>query len=149
MKLPDTVRRTFSAKKAIEYDLPLPCVCQNTPSSPKIGMRPLDDLQRARFRFCKVCWRSRLRRHWGKPLRLIGARSALQRQLDHAMLQPLVRRELALQLFLPPHRCHRLVHPQHLMVARHHLARRPGLAGVEQDEVLDDVQQPLLAPACR
>jgi len=30
-------RRTFSAKNAIEYDLPLPCVCQKTPSLPRSG----------------------------------------------------------------------------------------------------------------
>ena len=30
------------------------------------------------------------------------------------------------------------------MVARHHLAGRPGLALVEQDEVLDDVEQPVV-----
>lgn len=30
-------RRTFSTKNSIEYDFPLPCVCQNTPSRPNSG----------------------------------------------------------------------------------------------------------------
>ena len=66
------------------------------------------------------------------------------RQFDHAIGQPFLRRKLSLQLLLPPDRRHRVVHAQHLMIAGHHLARRAGLAGVEQDEVLHDVQQPVM-----
>ena len=49
-----------------------------------------------------------------------------------------------LQRLLPRDRGHGAVHAQHLMVARHHLARGAGLALVEQDEVLDDVEQPVM-----
>ena len=47
---------------------------------------------------------------------------------------------------IPPvgHRPHGAVDAEHLMVARHHLARGAGLALVEQDEVLDDVEQPVM-----
>ena len=57
VNLPGTLRRTFSAKNAIEYDLPLPCVCQNTPSWPRSGCarstmfdRPFGDEGRQRRR---------------------------------------------------------------------------------------------------
>ena len=65
-------------------------------------------------------------------------------QLDHAVLEPLTWRKLALDGLLPNHRRHRLVDTQQLVVARHHLAHRAGLAGVEQDEVFHDVQQAVL-----
>ena len=104
-------------------------------------MRPLDDVHRAfgdegeappRPLVCAAAAAS------------VGARRAFQRQLDDAMPQALLRRELALQLLLPHDRCHGAVDAEHLVVARHDLARGAGLALVEQDEVLDDVEQPVL-----
>ena len=74
----------------------------------------------------------------------VGDGALLQRQLDDAMLKPPLERKLALQIFLPCDGGHGAVDAEHLMVARDHLARRAGLAFVEQDEVLDDVQQPVM-----
>ena len=78
-----------------------------------------------------------------EPL-LVGDRAPLQRQFDDAMLQPLLRRELALQLLLPRDRRHGVVDAEHLVIARDDLARRARLAVVEQDEVLDEVEQPVM-----
>ena len=68
----------------------------------------------------------------------------MQRQFNDTMLEPLLWRELQLQLLLPRHRRHRLVDPHHLVVACDHLPRRARLALIEQDEILDDVQQPIV-----
>ncbi len=76
-------------------------------------------------------------------------RAPLQRQLDHPMREPPLRRELPLQLLLMLDRGHRAVDAEHLMVPRHHLPRGAGLALVEQDEVLDDDRAAGHAPACR
>ena len=119
------------------------------PQAPKIGVRPLDDLQGAGFSLgitlAEVARRQGLSRSEVADHRLIDCTlRARQRQLDKAMLEPLARRKPALDLLLPNHRRDSLIHTQHLMVARHHLAHCPGFAGVEQDEVLDDVQQTVL-----
>ena len=59
-------------------------------------------------------------------------------------LQAPVHRKLPLQILLFPHGIHGPVHTEHLMVAGDDLSRRPGLALVKQDEVLDDVEQPIV-----
>ena len=60
------------------------------------------------------------------------------------MPQALLRRELLFQRFLPRHRRHHPVDAQYLVVPRNHLARGPRLALIEQEEVLDNVQQPIV-----
>ena len=70
--------------------------------------------------------------------------AGLERQFDEAVPEALLRRELQLQRLLLRHRCHRLVDPQHLVVPRDHLPRRARLTLIEQDEVLDDVEQPVV-----
>ena len=72
------------------------------------------------------------------------ARAGFERQLDEAMRQAPLRRQLLLQLFLPRHGRQRPVDAQHLVVPRNDLPRGARLARVEQDEVLDQVQQPIV-----
>ena len=74
----------------------------------------------------------------------LGRCAQLQRQFNDPVREAPLRRKLQLQLLLPHHRRHRPVDSQHLVVARDHLPRRAGLALIEQDEVLDDVQQPVV-----
>jgi len=58
--------------------------------------------------------------------------------------QPLARWQPTLDRLLVRDRRHRPVDPEDLLVAREHLAHRPGLARVEEDEVLHDVEQAIL-----
>ncbi len=51
---------------------------------------------------------------------------------------------LPLQFLLPYHRRHGAVDAEHLVVSRHDLPCAAGPAVVEQEEVLDQIQQPLL-----
>ena len=111
----------------------------------QIGMRSLNNLQGPRF------WGRQIGRGrgfcspWVGRHRLIGRQlNTRHGQLNHAMPEPLTGGKLALERFLPDHCRHRLVHTQQLMVARHHLAHRAGLAGIEQNKILHNVQQPVL-----
>ncbi len=79
----------------------------------------------------------------GTPL-LVSDGALFQRQFDDAMLKPLLGRELALQFFLMGHGGDGTVDAEHLMVPRHHLAGLARLAFIEQDEVLDHVEQPVM-----
>ena len=120
--------------------MPLPWVCQNTPSRPRSGICPLDDID---WPPDDVGWR----RRFGDLQQLregfrMGTR--FERQLNDAMRQAPLRRELSLQLLLARHGSHRPVDPQNLMVSRDDLAGGARLAIVEQDEVLHDVQQPVV-----
>jgi hypothetical protein len=68
-----------------------------------------------------------------------------QRGHRHAVFeQAFVWRELSLQFLLPQDRSDGIVHPEHLVVPRQHLARAARPAVVEDDEVLHEVEQPLL-----
>lgn len=48
-----------------------------------------------------------------------------------------------LQFFLSDDGTHRIVHAQHLLIPSHDLARAAGSAVVEQDEVFNQIKQPL------
>ena len=60
------------------------------------------------------------------------------------MLETLLRWEFQFQRFLPRHRHHCPVDAQYLVVPRNYLPCRACFALVEQDEVLDNVQQPIV-----
>ena len=46
VQLPVTFRSTFCEKNAIEKLLPLPCVCQNTPSRPWFSLNRFQSIDR-------------------------------------------------------------------------------------------------------
>ena len=103
-------------------------------------MRPLHQRQlvvfRAHWRCGRMAYARVRRRRFGDLQQL---------RLRHPILdQPLCRRELPLQLLLPHDRRDGAVDAEHLVVARHDLARAAGPAVVEQDEVLDQIEQPVL-----
>ena len=65
----------------------------------------------------------------------------LDGDLDHAPSQAFFGRELALQLLLTQDRLHRVVDAEHLMIARDDFAGSAGLAVIEEDEILDQIEQ--------
>ena len=71
----------------------------------------------------------------------VGVGQFRRGQLHDAVFEPQLRWELLFQTLLPPHGGHRVVDAQHLMVPRDNFACLAGLAGVEEDEVLHEVQQ--------
>ena len=103
-------------------------------------MRPLDNVdwppdtvgRRRRFGGHRQC---RQIRH---------GRSRFKWQLHDAMSQAPLGRKLLFQFFLSRHGRHRPVDTQYLVVSRDDFPRGTRLALVEQDEVLDDVQQPVV-----
>ena len=140
VKLPGTTRRTFSAKNAIEYDLPLPCVCQKTPSRPRSGCARFDQRQLVvlgdLWRPDAAIGRS-LRRPLGSHAQLrlghCGMRSAA-RSGGNCRFNSSWRRTEATALFTP----------STWWLRATILRVPPGPAVVEQDEVLDQIEQPLL-----
>ena len=74
----------------------------------------------------------------------VAVHGLLLREFNHSIGEPLLRRKLSLQFLLPPDGSHRVVHAKHLVIARQDLARCSRLAGVEQDEVLHEVEQPVM-----
>ena len=96
-------------------------------------MGPLNDLQVLRYRLC--CYG--INRQW-----LVGRKiSARSRHFIHPMSESCPHWKLPLERLLPHHCRHRLVHAQQLVVARHHFAHGPDLAGIEQNKVFNNVQQ--------
>ena len=65
-------------------------------------------------------------------------------QFHDAMPQAPLRRELQFQFFLVRHRRHRPIDAQYLVVSRNDFPCGTRLALVEQDEVFDNVQQPIV-----
>ena len=102
-------------------------------------MRPLDDVDRPLGNVGRG-WLGDLPQ--GRQIRRGRTRS--DRQLHDAMAQAPPRREFELQLLLSRHRRHCPVDAEHLVVSRNDLPRGARLALVEQDEVLDDVEQPIV-----
>src|SRR4051812_24213084 len=64
--------------------------------------------------------------------------------LRDSVLQALLWRELPLERLLSDHRFNCEIDPDDLLVAGYDFPNRARLAGVEKNEVLDDVEQPLL-----
>ena len=64
------------------------------------------------------------------------------RPLDDTRDVTFLRWELLAQLPLPRHRSQGIVDTQHLMISGHHLAGLTGLAGIEENKILDNIQQP-------
>ena len=109
------------------------------PEPPKVGMCPLDN----------VDWplgdvgRRLLRDHWPRR-QVLRERTRFKWQFHDAMPQAPLRRELQLQFFLARHGRHRPIDAQYLVVSGNDLPRGARLALVEQDEVLDNVEQPIV-----
>ena len=101
-------------------------------------MSPLDDVHRS--------FRNEGRRGFGpnRNCLILSGNSGFERKLDDAMFEALLRRELQLELLLACHGLHCAVHSQHLMIPPNHLPGSSGLTLIEQDEVLEDVQEPVM-----
>ena len=103
-------------------------------------MGPLDDVDRPLGNV------GRWWRFGGHPRcrQILRGYTRFEWQFHDAPPQAPLRRELQLQLLLSRHGRHRPVDAQHLVVPRDDFPRGARLALIEQDEVLDDVEQPIV-----
>jgi hypothetical protein len=106
------------------------------PQLPEVGMRGFHQFQYLLVFFIFDC--PRHREH-------VGIYSFLFRKLDHPISEPSLRRETLFQFLLPPDRGNGVVRAEHLVIARQNFSSRAGLAGIEKDEILHEVQQPVVS----